>query len=114
MTVLLYLAGSLDEIGLQALDGAHFDAEVVEDGVHEGQLRRRGPAGVVDDALQLQQVRPAAERGEGIGQGLDRLFELVDVVRRIIAFLLVGAIEPLRSGGRTAHVRLGYKSVHSR
>jgi len=66
VTLLLYLAGGLDEVGLQALDDAHFDAEVVEDGIHEGQLDRRSPARVMNDALQLEQVRPAAERGERV------------------------------------------------
>jgi hypothetical protein len=91
--LLLILVGDLTagfhEIGLQPVQRAHIDTDVIENRIHECQLGRSGPAWLVDDAQQFLQVGAASEAGKCIGDALDRLLQLVDVMRR---FLVTAAI----------------------
>jgi hypothetical protein len=83
------LTAGFHKIGLQPVQRAHIDTDVIENRIHECQLGRSGPAWLVDDAQQFLQVGAASEAGKCIGDALDRLLQLVDVMRR---FLVTAAI----------------------
>jgi hypothetical protein len=85
------LAGGLHQVGLEPLQRAHLETDVIEDCIYERQLGRRGPSRQVNDALQFLQVGAASQASEGIGRALDRLLQLMDVMRRFVVMTAVFA-----------------------